>query len=867
MHYRLLTITVLVVLCLMPFAAHGERDVRVGVYDNPPLSIVNTDGSVSGLNVDILKEIAVKEKWRLSFVTGTLEEGLKHLSDGDIDILASLAYSPERAERFDISTVTIVVNWGQIYAAREGMLQSFLDLDGKRVAVVKGNIQYSGLKELLGDFGVSPRYVEVDSFKKVFELLQKKQVDAGVVGRFFGMLNDERYGVAATPIVFNPIELRYGFHKGVNADLISAIDQDLTAMKADRNSAYHKALEQYLQVAAKGGVPRWVKWLIGIAGGLFAVFFALSGLLRREVRRRTEELQKECEVRLKAEDALAASEQKYRELVESANSIILKLDTNGVITFANDYAEAFFQLDTEEIIGRHIVGTLLPETESSGRDLAEMIATIMTHPERHLVNENECLRKDGSRLWVSWANRPLFDDDGTLIGILSVGQDITDRRLYEQQLVYQANHDILTGLPNRNLLADRLQQAMAMYDRHPCFLGLILLDIDNFKVINDTLGHGAGDLLLIAFADRLHTMLRKSDTLARLSGDEFVILPADLQESQAAAVLAEKVLSAMAAPFRVNDRELYVTVSIGIVGYPADGENIELLLQHAEATMYEAKRDGKNAFRFFTGELNQQMHDRLSLETKLHRALEQEEFLLHYQPQVDLQSNTITGMEALIRWKGSDGVIIPPGDFIPALEESGLIVPVGEWVLETACRQAKQWIDELDKPFIMSVNISARQFQRSEIVTLVAEILQETGLPAECLRLELTESLLMIDSETALDKLHQLKHLGVSLSIDDFGTGYSSLSYLKKLPISELKIDRAFVMNIPSDSSDTVLVNTIISMAQCLNLHVVAEGVENEEQRSFLAQQQCPTYQGFLFSRPLPVEQFTALLKENQPAG
>jgi diguanylate cyclase (GGDEF)-like protein/PAS domain S-box-containing protein len=814
---------------------------------------------ISGIHVDILKNIATKERWGLTFVSGNLTQGIERLKAGEIDILVPLAYSAERERDFDFNGINVVVNWGQIYTPKSKSMQSFLDLDGKVIAVVRNNIQYTAFKHMMDQFSLNPRYVEVDDFEKVFALLNQNKVDAGVVGRFFGMVNEGKYGVSPSPIVFNPIEVRYAFPKGTNPDLIQAIDRQLAAMKADPNSSYHQALEKYLQVVNKKGLPAWIKWVIIIIALLCTVVVALNAFLRHEIRQRTKALNKEFEDRRKAEDALVDSELKYRELVESANSIIIKFDAGGSITFFNEYAERFFGFVKEEIIGCQIIGTILPETESSGRILSNLIETMFSHPEQYLTHESEAINKDGSRYWISWSNRPLIDEHGVLIGMLSVGNDITERRAYEHQLVYQANYDLVTGLPNRNLLTDRLNHDITVFTRSKGFLGLLTLDIDNFKIINDTLGHDAGNQFLFAFSKRLLDVIRKSDTVARLGGDEFAILPVGLPNGEGAAVMAEKILSSLSVPFMVGERELYVTVSIGIASYPADGDTVELLLQNSEAAMYEAKKEGKNDFRFFTDDLNTKMHQRLALETSLHHALENNEFLLYYQPQVDTSTGIITGMEALIRWQRTDGSIVPPMEFIPSLEDSGLIVSVGEWVLETACRDAKLMSDKVGRALTLSVNISARQFSRSDIVEHIAFILEETGLKPESLRLELTESLLMGDTVSTLERLHKLKELGISLSIDDFGTGYSSLSYLKKLPISELKIDRAFIKNVPENKSDAVIVNTIITIAQCLDLDVVAEGVETEEQRQFLEKQKCPTFQGFLFSKPLPLEQFTRL--------
>lgn len=866
MRQFLLCLSIMVSLVAAGGPALASRSVSAGIEQNPPLSYLDTEGHAAGILVDILREIGKKEDWQVHFVPGTLSDGIERLKNSQLDLFVTIAYSAERAQVIDFNDVNVVVNWGQIYTAKGINIQSFLDLQDKRIAVVTNDIHHRALHELITRFGITAKYKPVDKFDDVFRLLDNKDVDAGVVGRIYGMTHEKKYSVTPSTVIFNPIEVRYGFPKGKNSDIARTIDRHLTSMKEDPASAYNRAMERYLQVTTRGvRVPLWMKWILGST--VCVIFFAIGTgwYLKREVRRRTLQLNNECDERRKTEQLLADSEKNYRELVESANSIIIKVDTGRAITFFNDYAEIFFGFTKDEVLGKDIVGTILPKAESSGRDLASLFDSIVSHPEHHLACENENIRKNGSRCWISWSNRPLFDDEGQLTGILSVGQDITKRREYEQQLVYQANHDLLTGLPNRNLLKDRLEHYISLFSRNRGFLGILSLDIDNFNMINDTLGHAAGDQILIDFSHRLQDVIRKSDTLAKLSGDEFIVLPGDITTSEDAAVLAEKILSSMTAPFKIANQELFISVSIGIAAYPSDGDTVDLLLQNAETAMYEVKRSGKNDFRFFTGELNSRIHTRLSLETSLHRALENNEFVLHYQPQVEMSSGTITGMEALLRWKRDDGSITPPMEFIPALEDSGLIVSVGEWVLETACRDTLKMSEAAGRPLMLSVNISARQFQRTDIIDQLAGILEETGFPPELLRLELTESTLMGDTVATQEKLQLLKKLRVSLSIDDFGTGYSSLSYLKRLPISELKIDRAFIKNIPENKSDAVIVTTIITMAQCLDLHVVAEGVETEEQRSFLEKRQCRICQGFLFSRPIPIDQVIDLLLKDKP--
>ncbi|MDD2539759.1 MAG: EAL domain-containing protein [Desulfuromonadaceae bacterium] len=444
---------------------------------------------------------------------------------------------------------------------------------------------------------------------------------------------------------------------------------------------------------------------------------------------------------------------------------------------------------------------------------------------------------------------------------LHLEKEIEERKRYEVQLVKQATYDSLTNLPNRVLLCDRLGQALVRAERHGSIVPVMLIDLDNFKYVNDTLGHDAGDDLLCRVAQRLSESVRENDTVARLGGDEFVVLPSDLSSSNETITIAEKLQEALAVPFELGDQEYFVTFSMGVAMFPQDGSTSEELMKYADIAMYHAKEQGKNNFQFFTEEINRRAYDRLDQEARLRRALEREEFILFYQPQVDMNSGKISGVEALLRWQPLGEGIMPPDAFIPLLEETGMIVPVGRWVLQTACNQARQWEDIGMSAMTVSVNVSARQFHHECFFADVMDALQDSGLRPECLRLELTESLLMIDAAGAAIKMHAFADKGITLSIDDFGTGYSSLSYLRNLPIHELKIDRSFINRVTENSADAVLVNTIIGMAESLNLRVVAEGVETFGQYSFLSDQRCHEIQGFYFSKPLPPESFADLVR------
>jgi diguanylate cyclase (GGDEF)-like protein len=435
----------------------------------------------------------------------------------------------------------------------------------------------------------------------------------------------------------------------------------------------------------------------------------------------------------------------------------------------------------------------------------------------------------------------------------------------EQSLVQVTNYDVLTGLPNRFLFLDRLGHAISRSARNHRMVAVLLLDIDNFKTINDTLGHTHGDLLLQDVADRLRCCVLEDDTLARIGGDEFAIVLEGVSEIEEIAAIAQKIMAIFSLPFAPSGQEIYVTPSMGITIYPMDGHDSDSLLKNADAAMYSAKEYGRNHFRFYTTDMNALAIERFAMEGALRRAIEREEFVLHYQPQVDIKSGRVIGVEALLRWNHPERGLVAPNEFIPLLEGNNLILPVGEWVLRTACAQSRAWLDAGLPPLRMAVNLSARQFRQDNLVELIDSILRETGVSPQQLELELTEGLLMENTSKTSAILGQLKSRGVLVAIDDFGTGYSSLSYLKRFPIDRLKIDRSFVRDIITDSNDAAIAVAVISLGRSLGLSVIAEGVESEDQLEFLGVQKCDEYQGFHFSHPVPPEEIVGLFKPEKP--
>ena len=461
--------------------------------------------------------------------------------------------------------------------------------------------------------------------------------------------------------------------------------------------------------------------------------------------------------------------------------------------------------------------------------------------------------------------KPIHDASGKPLYLICMTIDITERKQSEQRIMEMATHDALTGLPNRNLLRDRIAQALAHDRRSQKQAAVLFIDLDHFKIINDSLGHDMGDLLLQDVAARLGAIVRSEDTVARRGGDEFIVLLPDMAGAQDAGVVAQKILDGLIQPFLINGKELHIGGSIGITLFPSDGEDVETLLKNSDIAMYHAKENGRNNYQFFAPEMNRRATERHTLGIDLRHALERNELLLHFQPIVDMPGGKLTSMEVLLRWQHPQLGLISPARFIPLAEENGLIVPIGEWVLQQSCLQRMAWRNQgYDIPKL-AINLSIRQFRHKTLVADIARILAETGMEGNSLTLEITESMLVENVEETIRTLQQLNALGLEISIDDFGTGYSSLSYLKRYPINTLKIDRSFVRDIATDPNDAAIIAAIIVMARNLKMQVIAEGVETEEQLAFLLQQGCNRFQGFYFSEPLPASEIENRLWKHNP--
>ena len=559
---------------------------------------------------------------------------------------------------------------------------------------------------------------------------------------------------------------------------------------------------------------------------------------------------------LHVELAMHEKEAQFRATMEVAQVGIFLLQ-DALFRYVNPFLLQLFGYSEEEVVG--ILGPLdLIVAEDQGMVWEQM--RLREAGEQGQPYEVTGLRKDGSTFPAVILGSPsVYDGRPASVGTV---QDVSAQKQAEQRVRELADFDPLTGLPNRRLLRDRCTQLLAAAERDGTEMALVFIDLDHFKRVNDSLGHSVGDDLLCAVAQRLSGTVRKVDTLARLGGDEFIIaLPGG--HASAAADVASRMLDVCAAPFLVAGHELTVTPSLGISLYPVDGTDFEALLRNADAAMYKAKEAGRNAFRFYSSEMNVATLKHLLMESGLRRGLGAHEFVLHYQPLVQVESGAIVGVEALIRWQNPELGLIGPDQFIHVAEDIGLIIPIGEWVLREACRQVRAWQDSGLPPLMVAVNVSPVQFRQAGFVETVAGVLAATELEARFLELELTERTVMHDAEQTLGTLRTLNRMGVELALDDFGTGYSSLAYLKRFPVGKLKIDRSFVRDLEGNSDDRAIASTILSMGHSLRLKVLAEGVETAEQYAILRDMGCELVQGYHFSRPLPADQFVAFLKQH----
>ncbi|MFD0930320.1 putative bifunctional diguanylate cyclase/phosphodiesterase [Methylophilus glucosoxydans] len=592
--------------------------------------------------------------------------------------------------------------------------------------------------------------------------------------------------------------------------------------------------------------------------------------LEHLVKARTEDLSNinaslrlEIEQRKRTELELFNQKQLAIVTLESIGDAVITTNMQSEVTYLNPVAEKMTGWSKAEAMGRPILEVFRILNESTRKLAANPVDVVLAHNKVcGLANHTLLIAKSGAEYAIEDSAAPIRDQDGNILGVVLVFHDVSDARQMAQKMTYLAEHDYLTDLPNRLLLTDRITQAISAAKRRGSKLAILFFDIDHFKRVNDTLGHEVGDQLLKVLSKKLQMCIRASDTLSRQGGDEFVVLLPELTDDAVPAEIAQKILFSIKDPISIANHELFITASIGIAVYPDDGDNVDVLTRHADAAMYHAKNSGRNNYQFFTKEMSARVAAQLTMENSLQKAIANNELMLFYQPKVSIKTGKIIGAEALIRWVHPQWGMMMPDRFIKIAEDSGLIRGIGHWVLREACTQNKKWQDSGLPEIPIAINVSVVELHHAHFTQEVTKVLLQTGLQPYHLELEVTESVAIQTEVTVINDLNKLKEMGVRLSVDDFGTGYSSLSYLKLLPVNTIKIDKSFIRDIQVDANDAAIVTAIIKMSQSLGLTVIAEGVETQAQLEFLQSHDCDEMQGYLFSRPLPADEFAALLAQ-----
>ncbi|GGX40393.1 EAL domain-containing protein [Saccharospirillum salsuginis] len=826
--FSLLLMTMLVV------QVAAARTLTVGVYQNEPKIFFDEQGRPSGLFVDLLTAIAREQGWSLEFQSCNWTRCLRMLNRGELDLMPDVAYSDARADVYDFHRQPALNSWSQLYARADASLVSIFQLENRRVAVLDESIQEAGFTDLLDGFGVNVTLVGVDSYPEAFRRVQVGEVDAAITNHQYGALFASRFELVATPIVFQPVPLYFATGQGLNPEVLSAIDMQLSQWRLDPDSVYFDILDRWQTLPPKPLVsPR----LIGMLVAALVLLFIAVGVvfwLRRVVADRTRDLRQ--------------SEQKLATILDSVGAFIYIKDRDGRYVYANKKVLDNFKLTENELIGKDDSDVLDAETA------------------RELLTNDRKVIADGQPLSVEEQMRygqiqgtyvsvkiPLRDSDGQVYALCGISTDITEQKQREQKIHQLAYYDSQTGLPNRAYLFDHLEHRVR--DRQSDQgVALLVIDIDHFKNINDYHGHEYGDDLLREVSRRLQSLLSGDSHLIHLGADEFVILATGLESAtlnETTQRLCDQVLTLLRKHYAWDDFTYHCTASVGAaLSDDASDYSLDTLMKQAELAMHQAKKTGRGRVCFYSSDMQTVLQSRMELEADMRVSIHREDFFLVYQPQVDANGRII-GAEALLRWQHPQRGVVSPGEFIPVAESSGLIQPLGRWVLKTACSQLHAWSkDSTTEALTLSVNVSAWQFRSDDFVASIEAVLHLTGARPERLKIELTESMLIDDLDDAIDKITALKDIGVQVALDDFGTGYSSLAYLKRLPLAQLKIDQSFVADILTNSVAGAIARTIIGLGHSLEVDVIAEGVETEAQKDWLAAAGCLAYQGYLFGRP-----------------
>jgi len=704
------------------------------------------------------------------------------------------------------------------------------------------SIMFKGKRATLGSFmDITERKIMEEKYRSILENIQEGYFEVDLSGNFT-FFND-----AVCRVLGYSREELMGMNNRQYTD-----EESVKRVFQAYNQVYRTGVplkEFGWDITTKNGQHRYIEGSISLLKDSANKIIGFRGITHDVTERR------------KAQDALRQSEEKYRNILENIQEAYFEVDLAGNFTFFNDSLCRLTGCSREELVGANY--KQFSDKEHS-KNVFLIFNKVFNTGEAEQGFDWLIIRKDGTKRYIEASVSLKKDSKDNPAGFRGVIRDITERKKIEQELNHLATHDALTGLPNRLMFSQLLDHDIQSAQRNKKQLAVLFIDLDRFKIINDSLGHEAGDILLKEMAQRFKQSLRTSDVVGRLGGDEFTILVEDFNDVKQVETIAQKILTTVIKPMSIMDEECRVTASIGISVFPKDGQDEQSLMKNADIAMYFAKEEGKNNFQFYSENIRSMSNERLNIETNLRHAIERNEFYLDYQAKLDLKTREITGVEALLRWNNPYLGMVTPAQFIPIAEETGMIVPIGRWVIRTACAQNVAWQKQGLPPVCMSVNLSLRQLMNENFLPDLKNILNETRMAPDLLELEITESMILNKPERIVPILVKIKDMGIRLAIDDFGTGYSSLAQMKNFPINTLKVDRSFIRNLPQDMDNKAITEAVIVMGKSLKLKVVAEGVETKEQEQFLQDQICDEMQGFYFSKPIAPDRFAALLRKNK---
>ncbi len=832
-----------ILACLTSTALAQEQQgqtYRVGYFSSPPLAYLNEDTQqAEGLLVDLMNQMSKEHHFKINWIHEDWPTLLELAKKDQIDMVTSAGYNAERASYMDFSKQSFITVWGQVFLPTDSGIESIFDLSNKTIAAMNGDINAINLLKQCEEFEVECQIKEVNAYPEIFELIKNKEVDGGVSNNLVGLEYVKNTEILSSSVVFNPFKVYVAIPKNHERSLLNIFDQSIAQWKQNKNSFYYSTRLKWLQVETDQIFPPWLWPLLLIIGLVTLLAIIFAALFKSQVNRRVKEL--------------SGREEQLQQIINLVPHMIYVVDVKGSILLANETASHFFGLTTKafESINSDRLMSSRPEYEPFFNN------QILLNPRNSQPIHKEYTIDDfsGQEHVLYLSRMPFLGRHDELPAILTVGVDITEAKKFEEKIKFMAQHDALTDLPNRILLSDRLTHSLDRAAQHKHHGAILFLDIDNFKNINDSQGHHIGDLMIKEMANRLKSIIGKGDTIARLGGDEFIIEVSELgQDSQSAETKAlnicEQILQSISQTFVLKDRKFHITSSIGMVIYPRDGDNQNVLIQRADTAMYEAKARGGNQVVVFKNLLEQEVIKSHELENELRRALDKNQIHLAYQPIIAANTGKTAGYEALMRWQHPVKGMIQPNEFIPIAEKTHIILELGFWALEQACKQIQTWQSQSDQPFFVAVNLSVIQIRDNQFLERVTQLIHQYQTPPNHLEIEVTESVLMRETKRSIRILKELKQLGIRISIDDFGTGYSSFNYIRKLPLDKIKIDRAFIKDIPNDSSSITIVRTILGMAKEMNFDVVAEGIETQQQVDFLKKEHCHFFQGYFFAKP-----------------